>query len=388
MLGSTGIIGRLTLQIVDRHPDRFEVIALTAGRNIDRLAQQIEKYKPALAVTAEEEGKVALRRRLAPGAACQLAVGAEGLIEAAGRADVDLVVVAVVGFAGLAPVLAALKADKDVALANKECLVAAGGLVTAAARNGKGALLPVDSEHSAVYQCLMGHNRSELKRILLTASGGACRDMSLDEMSRVAPEQALAHPNWTMGRKITIDSATLMNKGLEAIEAMWLFDLPPEQVQVVIHHQSIIHSAVEYSDGTVIAQMSQPDMRSPIAFALGFPERIDNGVAPLDLFRTGQLTFAEPDFERFPCLALAFRAAEMGRGAPTALNAADEVAVSAYLDGQITLTDIALIIKQILDAHQPLEPDDLDAVVALDARTRKAADAIVQSLPPLKKVQS
>ena len=243
VLGSTGVIGRLTLQIVDRHPGRFEVAALTAGRNVDRLARQIEKYKPALAVTAGEEGKAALRRRLGPGAACRLASGADGLVEAAGRDDVDLVVVAVVGFAGLAPVLTALEAGKDVALANKECLVAAGGLVMAAARRSAGMLLPVDSEHSAVYQCLMGHNRSELKRILLTASGGACRDMSLDEMSRVEPDQALAHPNWTMGRKITIDSATLMNKGLEAIEAMWLFDLPPDQVQVVIHHQSIIHSA-------------------------------------------------------------------------------------------------------------------------------------------------
>ena len=365
ILGSTGSIGVSTLDIVAAHPDRFEIVALTAGNNLELLKTQIELFSPQLVSVMNDE----LARELAaslPGRRPEIMSGIPGLIAAATAADTDMVVAAIVGAAGLVPTAAAIKAGKDVALANKETLVTAGHLVMALARDKGVKLYPVDSEHSAVFQSLQGHRYADIKRIILTASGGPFFNLPLDKLARVTVADALNHPNWSMGQKITIDSATMMNKGLEVIEARWLFDLPADRISVNIHPQSIIHSMVEYIDGCIMAQLGVPDMKAPIAYALTYPERVPTGVKPLDLTKLSGLTFFNPDHVRFPALQLAYRAMAEGESMPTVLNAANEVAVEAFLRGAIGFCDIPRAIERTMDLHQPHSLGTIEEVLHVD----------------------
>jgi len=374
VLGSTGVIGRYALELAAGFPDRFQVVGLAAGRNRDLLARQIELFQPRLASILDE----AQARELSRVGRTRVLSGPRGLVEVAGMEEAELVVSAVVGFAGLAPTLAALEAGKTVALANKESLVAGGSLVMAAAGEGGARIIPVDSEISAIFQSLAGQRREDLKRILLTASGGPFRGMEARELEKVTPRRALAHPNWEMGSRITIDSATLMNKGLEAIEALWLFGLKPDQVSIHVHPTSILHSAVEFVDGSVVAQLAVPDMRLPVAYALAFPERLRiREVPPLDLFSIPPLAFEPPALDRFPCLSLALEAARVGLSAPAVLNAADEVAVGAFLEGRIGFMDIPRVVGRTLEAHRPAELTDLRSVEAVDGWARAKAGEMV-----------
>jgi len=351
LLGSTGSIGQQTLDVVRAHPDRLQVVGLAAGRQVDELARQAREFGAAACVvepTLYEE-----LRRLVGGGARRVSAGEEGLCALAAGSDVDLVVGAVSGLGGLAPVLAALEAGHDVALANKEPLVAAGQLVTETANRFGADLIPIDSEISAVFQALRGEDPETVERLLLTASGGPFSSYSVEELEAVTPAQALDHPTWRMGRKVTVDSATLANKGFELFELRWLFGVPFERIEVVVHHQSIIHSAVEFCDGSVIAQMGLPDMRTAIQYALLHPRRAPNRLARLDLASIGRLTFARPDVERFPCLRLAYEAGTAGRTYPAVLNGADEEAVGLFLEGRIGFLDIPRAIEAALDAHEP-----------------------------------
>jgi len=349
VLGSTGSIGEQTLAVAAAHPDRFRVTALAAGRNAEKLAQQVRCFRPERVSVADAETAEALRLRLGA-LPVKVGVGEEGLLAVAVH-DGDLVVAGLVGALGLRPTLAAIRAGRDVALANKEVLVMAGALVLRELRAHGGQLLPVDSEHSAIFQCVQGLRREDLARIVLTASGGPFRTWPAERMARATVKEALAHPNWDMGPKITIDSATLMNKGLEVIEARWLFDLPPERVDVVVHPQSIVHSLVECVDGSVLAQLGLPDMRGPIAVALAHPERVSLDVPRLDLASVGRLDFEPPDRERFPCLDLAYAALRADEAAPAVLNAANEVAVAAFLDERIGFPTIAGTNAAVLSDH-------------------------------------
>ncbi len=349
LLGSTGSIGEQTLAVVEAFPERFRVTALAAGRNVAKLAAQVRQFAPELVAVADAEAARGLRERLGS-ARVEIAVGPAGLDQVA-RAPADLVVAGLVGAVGLAPTLAAIQAGRDVALANKEVLVMAGALVVREVRRRGVALLPVDSEHSAIFQALGGQRREDVARLVLTASGGPFRSWSAERIARATPEEALAHPNWEMGPKITIDSATLMNKGLEVIEARWLFDVPPERVDVVVHPQSIVHSMVEFVDGQVLAQLSVPDMRAPIALALSHPERLPLELPRLDLAAVGRLEFEAPDRKRFPCLDLAYAALRGGESAPAVLNAANEVAVRAFLDRRVPFTAIAATNEAVLESH-------------------------------------
>ena len=383
ILGATGSIGQSTLDVVARHPDRFEVVALTANGRIEELARLCLIHRPRYAVIADESAAPMLARELrAAGLATQVLAGAQALAQVAGSAEVDTVMAAIVGAAGLVPTLAAVRAGKRVLLANKEALVMAGALFMAEVRHSAATLLPIDSEHNAVFQSLPADYAGSftakgIRRILLTASGGPFRSMPLAQMESVTPEQACAHPNWVMGRKISVDSATMMNKGLEVIEAHWLFNAPAEKIEVVIHPQSVIHSLVEYADGSVLAQLGNPDMRTPIAHALAYPDRIEAGVSPLDMFAVGQLSFERPDEQRFPCLPLAYRALCAGGSAPTLLNAANEVAVAAFLQGRLPFLRIAEVISAVLDCIPTETLPDLDAVMAIDAQARALAEAKV-----------
>jgi 1-deoxy-D-xylulose-5-phosphate reductoisomerase len=350
LLGSTGSIGEQTLEVAAAFPERFRVTALAAGRRVEKLAEQVRRFRPDLVSVAEPAGAEALRAALGPAAPPEIAVGEAGLVAVATH-EADLVVSALVGATGLAPTLAAIRAGRDVALANKEVLVMAGALVLREARARGVALLPVDSEHSAIFQVLAGQRREDVARIVLTASGGPFRTWSAERIAGASVAQALAHPNWEMGPKITIDSATLMNKGLEVIEARWLFDVPPERVAVVVHPQSIVHSLVEMCDGSVLAQLGLPDMRVPIAVALAHPERIPLETARLDLARVGRLDFEAPDLARFPCLGLAYEALRADEAAPAVLNAANEISVAAFLEGRIPLPAIAETNAAVLAAH-------------------------------------
>lgn len=372
ILGATGSIGTSTLEIVDAYPQKFRVVSLTGGKNLALLAEQVRKYAPerVAVITAEDAQQL---RQLLGKTEVEIGFGSEGLVVCATHPQVDVLVSAIVGAAGLLPTMAAIEAGKDIALANKETLVAGGSLVMqAVARNGVN-IYPVDSEHSAIYQSLQGHRRSDVRRLILTASGGPFRDSTLEQLAAVTPPQALAHPNWAMGPKITIDSATMMNKGLEVIEARWLFDLPAEQIDVHIHPQSIVHSMVEYIDGSLIAQMGIPDMKAPIAYALSAPERLPLPLPPLDLCQLGQLTFAHPDTSRFVCLELAYRALRLGGTVPAVLNAANEVAVQAFLDNEIGFTQIPRVIERTISRHQPLALDHIDTVLAADRWGRTEA---------------
>ena len=379
VLGATGSIGDSTLDVVGRHPDRFAVAALAAHRQWRKLAALCHRHRPQLAALLDTEAAALLERELAgSGLPTRVLGGEAGVCAVAALPDADTVVAAIVGAAGLRPTLAAARAGKRILLANKEALVIGGAAFMAAVGEGGATLLPVDSEHNAIFQCLPPGYRGEprgagVRRILLTASGGPFRDRPLGELARVTPDEACAHPNWVMGRKISVDSATMMNKGLEVIEAHWLFGVPPGAIEVVIHPQSVIHSLVEYVDGSVLAQLGNPDMRTPIAQVLAHPERIDAGVAPLDLAAAGPFTFAAPDFARFPCLRLAYDALEAGGSAPAILNAANEVAVAAFLEGRIAFTDIAATCADVL-ATLPAGPvGALDDALAADAAARAAA---------------
>jgi len=390
VLGATGSIGVSTLDVLARHPDRYSVFALSADRKWQILATQCLQHNPRYAVLNDEESALALAEELRrQGCKTEVLQGADALAQVAAHTDVDVVMAAIVGAAGLLPTLAAVKAGKKVLLANKEALVMAGGLFTRAVADHGATLLPIDSEHNAIFQCLPnyrldcltnGLHASGVRKILLTASGGPFRNTPLAELKTVTPEQACAHPNWSMGRKISVDSATMLNKGLELIEACWLFNAKPEQVQVVIHPQSVIHSMVEYVDGSVLAQLGNPDMRTPIAHALAWPERIVSGVASLDIIATARLDFAAPDYERFPCLQLAQQAAARAATAPTILNAANEVAVAAFLQRQIRFDQIAYVIASVLDKQEVIEPDSLALVIASDQRARELAHAVIAGL--------
>jgi 1-deoxy-D-xylulose-5-phosphate reductoisomerase len=387
VLGSTGSIGESTLDVVARHPDRYRLVAIGANRNVTKLAEQIARHHPAYAALADETAAGELRRLLgtsthaangASGTRTRILSGPDALTEIAALSEVDAVMAAIVGGAGLRSSLAAARAGKRLLLANKESLVMAGPLFMEAVRAGGATLLPIDSEHNAIFQC-MPHNMrvgtapSGVRRVLLTASGGPFRDWAHEAIAAATPEQAVAHPNWVMGRKISVDSATLMNKGIELIEACLLFGLPPQQVEVVVHPQSIVHSAVEYLDGSVLAQLGSPDMRTPIAHALAWPDRIASGVEFLDLVRTARLDFRAPDPDKFRCLALAQAAARAGGLAPAVLNAANEVAVQAFLDRQLNFLEIATVIETVVAQCGGGDVGSLEDVLAADAESRQRA---------------
>jgi 1-deoxy-D-xylulose-5-phosphate reductoisomerase len=385
VLGSTGSIGVSTLDVVARHPDKYRIVALTANRDVTGMQAQCERFKPKIAVMADTESANQLAKVLRDkGISTEVLSGLSGLEIAAAIPDADIVMAAIVGAAGLLPALAAVRAGKRLLLANKEALVVAGSLfMTEVAAHGA-EILPIDSEHNAVFQCLprggeTGLSASGVKRILLTASGGPFRTMPLEQMEGVSPAQACAHPNWDMGRKISVDSATMMNKGLEVIEAHWLFGAEAEAIQVVLHPQSIVHSMVEYVDGSVLAQLGNPDMRTPIAHALAWPQRIDSGVDSLDLFQVARLDFEQPDLQRYPCLKLAYQAIQAGGTASVILNAANEVAVEAFLSERLVFTGIAKVVDETLQRLSVEKAEDLDTLLDIDRQGRGIAEQVVQN---------
>jgi 1-deoxy-D-xylulose-5-phosphate reductoisomerase len=377
ILGATGSIGRSTLDVVERNRDRFEVTAVTAATNVEALADVVRRTGARLAVVADERRYEDLAELLV-GTNCRAAAGEEALVEAA-TADVDLVLAAIVGCAGLRPVMAAVEAGRTVALANKEALVTAGALMTDAAARSGTTLLPVDSEHNAIFQCLAGSRPKDVSRIILTASGGPFRTTSAAAIAGATPAEAVAHPNWSMGAKISVDSATLMNKGLELIEAHYLFGLPSSQLDVIIHPQSVIHSMVEFVDGSVLAQLGSPDMRIPIAFALAWPERMATPAQRLDLAAIARLDFEVPDLERFPALRMAREALEARGSAPIVLNAANEIAVAAFLDGAIRFPDIAALVQEALNSARYDAPRTIGDVLEIDHVTRERARAMMKA---------
>ena len=371
ILGASGSIGVSTLDVLARHPERFHVYALTAHSNVEKLFEQCQQFQPRYAVMVDPVAAAVLEKRLqAADSDVVVLAGAEALDAVASSPDTDYVMAAIVGAAGLLPALAAARAGKRVMLANKEALVMSGQLFIDAVREHGAELLPIDSEHNAVFQCLPSDGKNGVEKILLTASGGPFRTWAASDLHDITPEQAVAHPNWSMGQKISVDSATLMNKGLEVIEACWLFNLPAERVEVVVHPQSTIHSMVSYNDGSVLAQLGNPDMRTPIAYALGWPERLASGVAPLDLFTTARLDFERPDMARFPCLQLAYDAHTRGGYATIALNAANEVAVKAFLGREIGFTAIPLLVKDVMQQASAGTPMNLDDILIQDEESR------------------
>jgi 1-deoxy-D-xylulose-5-phosphate reductoisomerase len=377
ILGATGSIGVQALDVVSRFPDRFEVVALAAGRNAARLAEQVRRFRPRFVAVADEGAARELRAMVPAGT--EVLGGEEGVVAAASHPGVDFVVAAISGGAGLRSTAAAVEAGKTVGLANKESLVLAGELLVARAAAKGVAILPIDSEHSAVHQSLVGHNRGEVRRVILTASGGPLRGMPAAELPHVTPERALKHPNWSMGDKVTIDSATLMNKGLEVIEARWLFGVDPRRIDIIVHPESIVHSMVEYIDGSMVAQLGISDMRGPISYALGHPERLPLDLAPLDLGRLGKLTFEPPDAARFPAFTLAYRALEMGGTAPAVLSGADEAAVAAFLAGRCRFTEIAELCAAALDVHQAEPLRSVDQALEASEWGRREAERRVRT---------
>lgn len=390
VLGATGSIGQSTLDVIARHPERFEVFALTTNTRVELVLEQALKFAPEYVVVANSEQAQKLQSELSQQqSTTQVLAGAEGLVQVASAEPVTQVMAAIVGAAGLMPTLAAAQAGKRVLLANKESLVSAGRLFMDAVRKHGAELLPIDSEHNAIFQCLpaswQGKQQGELtqsgvSKILLTGSGGPFRDTPVAELADKTPAQAVAHPNWSMGQKISVDSATMMNKGLEFIEACWLFELKPEQIEVVVHPQSVIHSMVQYADGSVLAQLGQPDMRTPIAHAMLFPERGEAGVEPLDFSQIASLDFRSPDYERYPCLRLALEACRQGQEACTMLNAANEVAVASFLEGIIGFNDIARINEQVLQQGTELVIESIEDVLVVDAQARQLASQAILAL--------
>ena len=386
VLGSTGSIGLSTLDVVARHPDLYRIVALSANRNLEQLYQQCLLFQPDYAVLAEQSLVPELKQRLHHrGVATRVLGGVEGLQEIASLDSVDYVMAAIVGAAGLLPVLAAARAGKRILLANKEALVVAGSLFMQEVVANAAEVLPIDSEHNAVFQCMPPRHREGLvpvgvRRILLTASGGPFRTAPLEQLEGVTPEQACAHPNWAMGRKISVDSATMMNKGLEVIEACWLFNTEADRIDVVVHPQSVIHSLVEYVDGSVLAQLGNPDMRTPIAHALAWPERIESGVASLDLCAVARLDFEQPDLTRFPCLRLAYQSITAGRSAPAVLNAANEVAVATFLQRRMSYTAIPELVERTLEQIPPTGFSTLTELLEIDSEARRQAEQIARTL--------
>jgi 1-deoxy-D-xylulose-5-phosphate reductoisomerase len=376
ILGSTGSIGVNTIDIVTAYPERFQIKALTAGYNLKLLLQQIDICRPELVAVVSPDDAVSLRKMVGAEGP-EILSGVEGLIACATHSESDMVVSAIVGAAGLVPTMAAIEAGKDIALANKETLVTAGKLVMQAVKNKKVQLFPIDSEHSAIFQSLEGHRERDVRRLILTASGGPFLNHTPEALQHVTLADALNHPNWNMGRKISIDSATMMNKGLEVIEARWLFDLPGERIAVHIHPQSVVHSMVEYVDGSVMAQLGITDMKGPIAYALSYPERLTLELPPLDLCQMGALTFTEPDHDLFPCLGLAYQALESGESFPVVLNAANEIAVGAFLNKQIGFTSIVDVIRSTIDKHQATTLNHIDDVLHVDCWARDTAQNFI-----------
>lgn len=387
ILGATGSIGVSTLDVVARHPDKYRVVALTANGNIDALYEQCLAHRPEYAVIANENNLEAFKAKLVGSEIADIKVlaGAKALETVATLDNVDSVMAAIVGAAGLLPSLAAAKAGKTVLLANKEALVMSGQIFMQAVKDAGASLLPIDSEHNAIFQCMpagyiTGQTAKQARRILLTASGGPFRRTPIADLDSVTPDQAVAHPKWDMGRKISVDSATMMNKGLELIEACLLFNMDPDDIQVVIHPQSIIHSMVDYVDGSVLAQMGNPDMRTPIAHAMAWPERFDSGVAPLDIFQVAHMDFEQPDLQRFPCLRLAYEAIKAGGIMPTVLNAANEIAVDAFLNEKVRFTDIAKIIERSMAKFSTEAADTLEKVLQADHDARVVAQNIISEI--------
>lgn len=377
ILGSTGSIGRSALSVISMFPDTFKVVGLTAGKNISLLMEQIKLFRPKVVAVSDSETYTKLKDAMGGLRSPDMLYGTEGLSNVASMPDADTVISAIVGSAGLIPTISAIRAGKTIALANKETLVMAGNIVMSEISKYGVTLLPVDSEHSAVFQCIKGYNKSSVKRIILTASGGPFLGKKTKELENIMPEDALRHPNWSMGKKITIDSSTLMNKGLEVIEAHYLFDMPMDRIDVLIHPQSLIHSIVEFNDGSYIAQMSKPDMKGPIAFSLSCPERLQDVLEPIEWEKLSGLTFQKPDTETFPCLSLAYSAIETGGTMPAVLNASNEVAVHAFLDGLIGFNDIPVAIRKVMDSHVVQPADDINIIIEAD---RWARDTIREDL--------
>ena len=379
ILGSTGSIGTNTLDIVERFPDEFRVVGLTAGNNDEMLAEQIRRFRPQAVAMSTDAAAIRLRERCS-GLPVEIVSGQEGLARVASLPDAELVVSAIVGGAGLVPTLAAIRGKKHIALANKEPMVMAGQLMQEEARRAGVRIFPVDSEHSAIFQSLEGHRIKDVRRLILTASGGALWNLPKEALPDVTPERALQHPNWKMGAKITIDSATLMNKGLEVVEARWLFDIPESRIDVLIHRESIIHSLVEYEDRSMISQLGLPDMRTPISYAMRYPDRLPLDLPSLDLTEIGTLTFCKPDHDRFPCLRLGYESLRIGGTMPAAMNAANEIAVDAFLNGGIRFTDISDIIQSTMQAHTPQPVRSVEVALEADRWAREKADSLVHTL--------
>jgi 1-deoxy-D-xylulose-5-phosphate reductoisomerase len=379
ILGSTGSIGTNTLDIVDRFPEEFRVAGLTAGSNDEKLEAQIRRFKPRVVALSDPAASARLQERC-EGLPVEILSGQDGLVQVASASEADLVISAIVGGAGLVPTLAAIRSGTQIALANKEPMVMAGKLMQDEAQRHGVRIFPVDSEHSAIFQSLEGHRKEDVRRLILTASGGALWPLSKEELHDVTPERALQHPNWKMGAKITIDSATLMNKGLEVVEARWLFDIPESQIEVMIHRESIIHSLVEYVDRSMIAQLGLPDMRTPISYAMNYPGRMPLDLPSLDLTEMGTLTFCKPDHDRFPCLSLGYESLRIGGTMPATMNAANEIAVEAFLNGGIRFTDIAGIIRSTMDLHTTKDIESLENALEADRWAREKAESLVVAL--------
>ena len=377
ILGSTGSIGVNALRVIQANPEKYQVTALAAGKNIRLLLEQIKRFRPLAVAVMEETAANELKAQMTNSGRPDIFFGTEGFIRLATMTEVDTIISAMAGAAGLLPTYSGIKAGRNIALANKETMVMAGSLVMAEARKHGVSILPIDSEHSAILQSLQGHPREDLRRVILTASGGPFRDLSLEEMSKVTPAQALNHPNWNMGPKVSIDSSTMMNKGLEAIEAKWLFDLKMDQISILIHSQSIVHSMVEYKDGSIISQMGVPDMIIPISFALSFPHHLKTRVPPLELEKIGILSFEKPDMKRFRCLDLALKAAEIGGSMPAVLNGANEIAVESFLKGNIGFLDIPDLIEKTMASHKSHPIDSIETVMEVDRWARDMARSIL-----------
>lgn len=376
ILGATGSIGENALEVVRHYPERFRVVGLSAHRNIEQIIRQIGEFRPEVVAVTDADAFHEVERRA--GHLTKVLPGEEGAVDVATQESVDIVLSAMVGAAGLKPTLAAIKAGKDIALANKETLVIGGALIIPAVAEARVRLIPVDSEHSAIFQSVLGHSKHEIRRLILTASGGPFRTLPPGKMQTITPKDALRHPNWDMGAKVTIDSATMMNKGLEVIEAYWLFDIAPKKIEVLIHPESIIHSMVEYLDGVVMAQLGIPDMRIPIAYALGYPERLSMGLSSLDLVKTGKLTFEKPDTSRFPALKLAYEAIDEGKTFPAVMNAANEIAVNAFLNEKISFLQIPDVVLYVMDHHEPMGVT-LDTVMEADRLGRRMAKDYIEN---------
>ena len=378
ILGSTGSIGVTALKVIKQNLDKYKVVGLTAGRNIELLLKQVLEFKPKAISVLREEDANKLRYMLRD-KDIEVCFGEEGFVRVATLKDVDIVISSIMGAAGLVPTFSAIRAGKDIALANKETMVMAGPIVVEEVKKRNISIIPVDSEHSAIFQSIQGHPKDDIKRIILTASGGPFRNLSLEEMKNVTPEQALKHPTWTMGKKITIDSATMMNKGLEVIEAHWLFDIPVEKIDILVHPQSIVHSMVEYKDGAIIAQLGIPDMAIPISYALSYPHHIKNNLPPLELDKIGVLSFERPDLNKFRCIKLAYEAIKIGGSMPAVMNGANEVAVDAFLKKEIGFLDIPVIIEKVMAVHEPYSITNIASVMEADRWARQKARDFIES---------